>query len=298
MVIAKILKKGNINLHSVLSVLVKGNASLTNLSRLARQSMGDVRYAEAVGRYFDDERVAGNLEEVAARSGPGDSRDEGEGMEDSGLDDRDPETVSDQQKVEIEAEIEVGDFDLGGSLEEGEEEEEEEEKVVDLMGKFRSALREIYNVETARDRSIEKSKRVALIRDRSELIARFDPLRVVVPSMEEAQAMVEFSHTSQGGKRIHKPVMKAPRPGPGTSAPRASGSGGGSGAASSSSSALGAAAITVVKSDGGGANENEAGGSGGTSKRKPAVKSTSAPEVAGADEDLVHVVRVRAADFS
>ena len=353
-VVAKVLKKGNISLHSVLSVLVKGNASLDNLSQLARQSLGDARYADAVERFLDDERVALDVS-VAVEAAVGEV-DRLETSDEIGASDEidvpkengerafaeGSDSASGHPEVEIEAEIDVGDFDLGGSGEEEEEEEEEtEEEGVDVMGKFRSALRGIYNVETARDRSIEKTKRVALIRERSELISSFDPLRVVVPSMEEAQAIVGFSQTSQGGKRIHKPVMKAPRPSPGASATaRSTGGGGGasggaSGAAIAASSG-GAAPISIGKSVAGGGDANKAEDvERGTKKKRPraataAVDSDGVEEQAEstataatgnitlgggmedpdgevaeedegiqvAEEDLVQLVRVRAADFS
>ena len=284
-VIAKVLKKGNINLHSVLSVLIKGNASLSNLAQLARQSLGDVRYGDAVERFLNDVQVAPEVESDPASE----SNDVADDLDAAGVPDAagipDGDAGAEVAPAgegaghageHIEAEIEVGDFDLGAGDED--EEEEEEEQDLDVMGKFRSALRAIYNVETAKDRSIEKSHRVAIIRERQEVITRFDPLRVVVPSMEEAQAIVEFSQTTQGGKRIHKPVMKAPRPGTGAGA---------SSTASTSSGTAASPGATPSSGSGGGSPAGRSPASGGGSAggdSEPSKTITIGTSAGGSDD--------------
>ena len=174
-----------------------------------------------------------------------------------------------------------------------EREEGEAEESADVTNRFRMALCAIYNAETAGDGSME-SRRLALLRTRTEVINRFDPMRVVVPSMEEARLLVEHSQTASGRKRIFMPVMKAPRPVGGADA-----------------AAVWAAAPTTAfivsggrqeanqAVNGGGRPSAAAGGASGPGADPPMAPGEAGVEgTQAAGEEVVRLAGMRAADFS
>ena len=237
-VVEKAVKSDGIAIQNVLSTLAKGAATLEKLTTAARQSVAAADYAEEVILFLEDEKVLAESAAVVEAS----QADVSSEADDYAEDDADlevddeleadgdlPETDSHESELEassegddaepaapmereeeVEAEIEVADFNLMDDEEEDEaDDEEEDDEPTDFISKFRAAMKAIYKVQTARDRSIKRAQRVELMRARIDLISRFDPLHAVVPSLEEAQAMVEFTQTTSGTKRIHRPVLKS-----------------------------------------------------------------------------------------
>ena len=88
---------------------------------------------------------------------------------------------------------------MKNSVQERQEEEEAVEEE-DFIAKFRAALRAIYKSKLVRDDTADQAERVKLLEKRLEAITAFDPLRTVIPSLEEAQAMVEYAQATQKTK--------------------------------------------------------------------------------------------------
>ena len=227
-VVTKVLKGPNISLGGVLKPVLEGRATVEQVVGLGSKSLGDEPYGESVRaclqlQYLNnDESAQGPSADVdgdADLDDDDDFDDDDEGFDDDELDDDD-------------------------------DPDDDDEVIDEFLMKFKTALHDIYEHESAENIDDEEGLPVGDSVDR-ELDARlrvtagFERLRAAIPSMEEARNIARRLEASRNPAKIHRPSMTSRSP----IAPAAAGSGLGGGAGGSTggsgSSVAEAAAETV-----------------------------------------------------
>ena len=236
--IAKVLEKLNITLSGVLGMRVKRHASLAQLVGLGLRSLGAESYAGAVRACLEDaclglaggagaeatdpgavtDPEAGDLEPTRSPEPRGEPQSE-DGLE--------PPPESEGASPALGAEGDAADGGAGGADQEadgaeeqrggageddaaaGEAREEAPDPEADFIGRFRAALRAIYREEAAAHWTIDQGEAREGMSTRVEILANFDPLHAIIPSLEEAQAVTAQVEKVQEAERVREIARQA-----------------------------------------------------------------------------------------
>ena len=235
LLIAKVLEKLNISLSGVLGMLTKGHASMAQLVSLGLRSLGAESYAGPVRLCLEDPslNLSGEAgpEAVGPEAAPGDTAPTAAGPVEAG------EGAPGGATAESEA-LPSGQEEPGVTAgaapaaarpdSDGADEEQQEAAApegeaaagegrgqahgpdADFMDRFRAALRAIYREEAAAQWTIDQGEARDRISTRVEVLASFDPLNAIIPSLEEARAVTAQVEKAQEAERVREIPRQAP----------------------------------------------------------------------------------------
>jgi len=190
LLIAKVLNQPNIVLSQVINIVLKKQASMEQLIKLGIKCLDEQPYAAKVREaleaddHWDEQEEREEVSENKEEADEGDERREEE--------DEEVETAEEEEEdIGHGEEIEEEEFEEGEEID-----DDEEERPRNSVEKFRAALAALYRTE-ARGSSADAKKAEHLLRTRLEAIGIFDPLRAIIPNIEEAEAIVERQQTVQ-----------------------------------------------------------------------------------------------------